>query len=197
MAMGSTKAQCFTCHKEKITYPCDGCSQRFCLSDLQEHRQVLSEHLNEVINEHNQLKQIIIEQKQQNPHIPSLIEQINQWERISTETIRRTAQQCREIVIGQMDRVVDQIDERLAHLTVHLKHVREENEFNEIDLQRLTQQLTAMKQELTNSPDISIRQSSQTLINKIHVTSSIFNKRRGQIGRKSSGKVSRRRRETS
>ena len=191
--MASNKALCFTCNKQKPTYSCGGCANNFCFPHLQEHRQVLSGQLDEIINEHDQFKQTIIEQ-QQNPPNSSLLKQIDQWERTSMETIQKTAQQCREAVLGQTRRVVDEVEKKLGQFTAQLKHVREENEFNEIDLQRLTETLTEMTQELSQPSIISIQQDSQTLINKVQVTVLTPSKREGQISMKSSEKVRKRER---
>ncbi|CAF4450709.1 unnamed protein product, partial [Adineta steineri] len=64
MAMANSKTQCFTCIKEKVTYPCEGCSKKFCLKYLTEHQQILNEELNHIINDYDQFKQRINEQKQ-------------------------------------------------------------------------------------------------------------------------------------
>ncbi|CAF4216703.1 unnamed protein product [Adineta steineri] len=82
MAMANNKTQCFKCKKEKITYPCEGCSKRFCFMDLAEHKQLLNDELNHIINDYDQFKQRINEQKQ-NPQNHPLLKQINQWERNS------------------------------------------------------------------------------------------------------------------
>ncbi|CAF4221977.1 unnamed protein product [Adineta steineri] len=64
MTMANTKTQCFKCNKEKTTYPCKGCSKEFCLTHLTEHQQILNEELNDIINDYDQFKQRINEQKQ-------------------------------------------------------------------------------------------------------------------------------------
>ena len=183
--MASGRALCFTCNEEKITYSCDRCSRRFCLSHSQEHQKMVNEQLDEITNKHDQLKQTIIEH-QQNPTNSSLIEQIDQWEKTSIETIKRTAQECRQVVPDQTRRVIDDIEKKLGQFTSQLKHVQEENEFNEIDLQRLINKLTEMTQELTEPFKIAIREDSHRLIHKIHVSLSNLTQRQGQSKSKSS-----------
>ncbi|CAF1274909.1 unnamed protein product [Adineta steineri] len=77
MTMANNKTQCFTCHGEKITYSCKGCSKDFCLIHLTEHQQILNQELNHLINDYDQFKQTINEQKQ-NPQNNLLIKQIDQ-----------------------------------------------------------------------------------------------------------------------
>ena len=58
MASVSDRTICVTCNKEKITYSCQGCLQRFCLDDLPKHRQILSQQL-----DRDQLRQNLNDQK--------------------------------------------------------------------------------------------------------------------------------------
>jgi hypothetical protein len=50
-----------------------------------------------------------------------------------------------------------------------LKQIRQENDFNEINLQQLKQNLTELIEELDKPSNISIRNDSLLLINKISV----------------------------
>ena len=54
MATASTRTICAACNKEKITFPCEGCSQRFCRKDLDEHQKDLEKQLNHIENDHDQ-----------------------------------------------------------------------------------------------------------------------------------------------
>ncbi|CAF4059823.1 unnamed protein product [Adineta steineri] len=171
MAMASNKTQCFTCNKEKITYPCKGCSKEFCLTHLTEHQQNLNEELNHIINDYDQFKQTINEQKQ-NPQDHLLIEQINRWETSSIELIRQKAQECRKSLIKYSQRFIKDIEIKFNYLSEQIKHIHSENEFNEIDLNYLTNQLIEITDELNNPTDISIKEGSQSFINEISVISS-------------------------
>ncbi len=50
-----------------------------------------------------------------------------------------------------------------------MKQIRQENDFNEINLQQLKQNLTELIEELDKPSNISIRNDSLLLINKISV----------------------------
>ncbi|CAF1259877.1 unnamed protein product [Adineta steineri] len=86
MATANNRAKCSICNKTHATCFCAGCSKGFCFQHLTEHRQILRRQLDEIINDHDQFQQKIIQQKQ-DPHNSSLFQQINEWETDSIETI--------------------------------------------------------------------------------------------------------------
>ncbi|CAF1375162.1 unnamed protein product [Adineta steineri] len=174
MAMANNKAHCFTCNKEKITFPCRGCLKEFCLIHLTQHQQLLNEELNHIINDYDQFKQRINEQKQnpQNLQNCSLIKQIDQWEIESIKIIQRKAQNCREIVIKSSETSIGHIEKKFKDLSEQIKEIHKENEFNEMNLSYLKNQLIQITQELNNSSNISIKEDSQPFINEISIISS-------------------------
>ncbi|CAF0895842.1 unnamed protein product [Adineta steineri] len=171
MAAANIRAQCSVCNKGNTTYICRGCSKDFCFQHLTEHRQILDRQLDEIVNDHDQFQQTIIEQKQ-NPHNSSLIQQINEWETNSIEKIQLTAQQCRETVIKLTQKSINDIERKFSELSQKLKGIRQENEFNEIDLNHFQLKLTQITKEFLQPSNISIRQDSQEFIKKISVISS-------------------------
>ncbi|CAF3928098.1 unnamed protein product [Adineta steineri] len=178
MAMANDKTLCFICNKEKITYPCKGCSKEFCLVDLTEHRQILTNELDHITNEYNEFQQTINEQKQNSQNFP-LIEQINQWEIESIDKIQQKAQEYREIVTKSSQTCFNDIDMKLKDLNEQIKQMQIENEFNETGLNYLRNQLIEIKEQLNNPSDISIKKDSQSTINEISIISSknsTFNK---------------------
>ncbi|CAF4429128.1 unnamed protein product, partial [Adineta steineri] len=153
MAMANNKTRCFKCNKDKITYSCEGCSKRFCFMDLAEHKQILNEELNHIINDYDRFKQRINEQKQNH----SLIKQINQWEKDSIEIIQKKAENCRKILIHYSQRSINDIEKKFYDLSEQIKEIHKENEFNEINLNYLKDQLIEITQELNNASKISIQ----------------------------------------
>ncbi|CAF1543435.1 unnamed protein product, partial [Adineta steineri] len=117
-------------------------------------------------------QQTIIQQKQ-NLHNSSSIQQINQWETNSIEKIQQTAQQCREKVMKLTQKSINDIEKKFSELSQKLKEIRQENEFNEIDLNNCQLKLTQITKEFLPPSDISIRQDSQEFIKKITVISSL------------------------
>ncbi|CAF3838934.1 unnamed protein product [Adineta steineri] len=168
--MANNKILCFICNKNKITYHCEGCSKEFCLIHLTEYQQILNDELNHIINDYDQFKQRISEQ---NLHNHSLIKQIDHWERNSIEKIQQKAQQCRETVMKLTQKLIDDVEKKFIELSQKLKEIRQENEFNEIDLNHFQLKLTQITKELLTLPSISIEGDSQGFINKISVHSAV------------------------
>ncbi|CAF1522077.1 unnamed protein product [Adineta steineri] len=177
MAMANNKTRCLKCNKDRITYSCRGCSKEFCLIHLNEHQQVLNEELNHIINDYDQFKQKINEQKQ-NPYNPSLIEQINQWETNSIEKIQQKAKDCRENVIKSCQTFISDVDMKFKDLTEQIKQIHEENEFNEINLSYLKNQLIEITEDMNKPSNITIRQNSKSFVTEISIIlpKSKFNK---------------------
>ncbi|CAF3557607.1 unnamed protein product [Adineta steineri] len=168
MAMASSKTQCFKCKIEKITYPCKGCSNEFCLIHLTEHQQVLNEELNKITNDYNEFKPKITEQKEQS-HNYSVIKKINQWEINRIERTRQQAQEYRELVIKSSAplTVINDIEMKFNDLSEQIKQIHKENIFNEINLNYLRTHLTEIKEKLINPPNISIAPDSQSQVDEI------------------------------
>ncbi|CAF1491647.1 unnamed protein product [Adineta steineri] len=168
MAMTNNKTLCFTCNKEKITFPCKGCSEEFCLIHFTEHQKILSEELNRIIGDYDQFKQTINEQTQ-NPLNHLLIKEINQWERDSIEIIQQKAQHCRQTVIEYLSTFLNNIEMKFNDLNEQIKQIHQENECNEINLSYLTNELIEITEELNNSSKIYIQQDSQSFIDDISI----------------------------
>ncbi|CAF1261954.1 unnamed protein product [Adineta steineri] len=166
--MTNNKTHCFTCNKDKITYPCEGCSKNFCLMDLTKHRQILNEELHHIINDYNQFKQRFNEQKPSS-HDLSLIDQVNQWRRNSIDKIRQKAKDCIEIIVKSSQTFLNDTEKRFNDLSEQIKQLQRENEFNEINLNYLRNQLIKMREELNNPPKTSIIQDCQPFINEISI----------------------------
>ncbi|CAF1433709.1 unnamed protein product [Adineta steineri] len=178
MAMAKNKTLCFTCNKEKITYPCKGCSKEFCLVDLTQHRQILTKELLHITFEYNKLKQTIHEQTQ-NPQNDLLIKQINQWEIKSIEKIQQKAQEYREILIKSSQTCLSNIEMKFNDLTEQIKHFQKETDLNEINLNHLRNQLMKIRQELNNPSKITVKEDLRSFFNESLIISTkkpTFNK---------------------
>ncbi|CAF1281296.1 unnamed protein product [Adineta steineri] len=163
--MANNTTRCSTCNKNKITYPCEGCSQKFCLMDLIEHRQILNNKLHHIANEYNQFKQTINEQKQNH----SLMDQINQREIKSIENIQQKAQEYREILIISSQTCINSIEMKFNDLRKQIKKLQKENEFNEMNLNYLRNELIKITKQLNNPSNMFIQQNSQPFISDISI----------------------------
>ncbi|UJR12661.1 hypothetical protein I4U23_016835 [Adineta vaga] len=169
MAMANNTKQCFKCQKYKrIIIPCQGCSKEFCQTDFNEHQQLLNEELNFIINDYDQFRHTINDQKP-NPPNHSLIKRIEQWETNSIRTIRQTAEKCRQSVLEHSETSFREIEQKLSELSEQIKEIQRENEFNEIDLKDLRRKLNKMNEELNNPSNISIEEHCQGFIKEISI----------------------------
>jgi hypothetical protein len=100
MTSTASKARCMKCDKNIGQFKCEGCSQRFCIKHVVEHRQILNQQLEEIILEHKALQQAANENK--NPS-QFLIASIEQWEQKSIEKIRQMAKEARQKVVQLVD----------------------------------------------------------------------------------------------
>ncbi|CAF0903670.1 unnamed protein product, partial [Rotaria sordida] len=163
MATATDAARCVICKKVKSTVRCEGCSQMFCYSHLPVHHQELSQQLNEIEQNRDLLKQTLIQQTTDLQQL--LIKQIDQWEKDSINKIQQTAKEYRQLLFHHIAKQFTHIEDNLAILTVQSKHIRQENDSNEINLRHMKRKLTQLSEELHHLSNISIQQDSASLIN--------------------------------
>jgi hypothetical protein len=68
--------------------------------------------------------------------------------------------ECRERVMNYTKKFLIEVENKSNTIAKELKRIREENEFNEIDLERFRQKLNKLKEELDQPTNISIEQQS-------------------------------------
>ncbi len=168
MATAAGKARCVTCGKEKSSYKCGGCSREFCFNHLADHKQELSKQFDEIEVNRDLFRQTLTEQTT-NPQKHALIQQIDQWERDSIKKIRQTADEARQLALENTVRHITELETKLNKLTDQLRQSRQENDFNEIDLQEFRRKLTQLSEELEKPKNISIQQNSSSLVDNICV----------------------------
>jgi DNA repair exonuclease SbcCD ATPase subunit len=168
MATATGKARCITCGKERIAYKCEGCLEYFCVIHLPEHHQIHGKELEEIENQRNIFREILIEQKT-NPEKHSLIEQIHQWKRQSIDRIETTAKEAERLLLKPLHEHINQIEIQLKDFTEQLQKIREENDFNEIILSQLKKKLKELEEQLNKPSNISIQQDSSSFIKRISV----------------------------
>ena len=164
----SIKTICVVCNKEMRTYICDGCSQRFCHKHLDEHRTNLEKEFDQIETDHDELRQMFNEQKE-NPRTHPLIQEIDQWETTSINKIQQTANQCREDLTNHINSFLLGLENKLNNLAREIKVMRQENEFNDLDIEQLKENLKQLQEELLQPPNLFIEQQSTSFINCISV----------------------------
>ena len=166
MATATSKTICSLCDKLKVTYLCPRCSKYFCFEDLTKHRINIEQDFDQLQNSHDLVRQLIDNLKT-NPTEHPLIKQIDRWEKDSINKIREKAQQCRNKWIRYSTSFLQQIEMKLNDLAKQMKTIHEENEFNELDLNRLKGKLQKLDEDLNQPANVSIKQQSTSLISNI------------------------------
>ncbi|CAF3753097.1 unnamed protein product [Rotaria socialis] len=162
--------QCFIFKKTRSNlHSCDGCSEKFCFSDLSKHRQEHEVELEKIVTDCDTFQQSISEQQQDLNHHP-LIQQVNEWERDSIMKIQQTAEDCRQRLIKPTDENIAEIEEKLNQFTTDLRKIRGNDDFNEIHLNNLRVLLEELKKELGQPLNVSILEEPTSFINKISIS---------------------------
>jgi hypothetical protein len=168
MATGSNKELCIKCGRGRATSKCAGCLQDFRYDYLTDHRRELSQLLDGIEVDRDIFRQTLNEQSNHlDKHL--LIQEINQWEQDSIKQIQQVANECRHKLIRHRTKNIHQTELNLTKLTDQLRKIRQENDFNEIDLNQFKEKLKQLEEELHQSSNVSIKQISTPLINKISV----------------------------
>ena len=168
MATETNQVYCVKCGKEKATSKCTGCLQEFCYNHFQNHHQELNKQLDEIEVDRDVFRQRLNGQINQT-NSTSIIKQIDQWVEDSIKIIQQTANECKQILSQQGTKDIYQIDVDLVKLTDQLIEMRQENDFNEIDINQFKEKLNQLVEELDRSSTATIQQNSTPLINKISV----------------------------
>ncbi|CAF1570257.1 unnamed protein product [Rotaria magnacalcarata] len=153
----SNKPRCATCGKNIGTFTCRGCSQDFCLSHAQEHRQLLGKKMDEdVILIHDQLQQCLNQQVKQ-PSLHPLMKEINEWEKQSIEKIQLVAQNTRQKFLDIISKHTNNAKIALISIKEQLSRARDEDDFFEADINEWKEKLEKLKTDLNTPKAITIK----------------------------------------
>ncbi|CAF4073384.1 unnamed protein product [Rotaria sp. Silwood2] len=163
-----SRLHCVKYRKQRATSKCAGCLQDLCYNHLTDHCEQLSKELDEIEINRNLFRQTLTEQTN-HPKNDSLMEEINKWKEDSIIKIQQIAEECKQLLIQYTNKYFNQLEIDLVKLTDQLRQTRQENDFNEIDLNQLKEKLTQLKKDLDQPPKVSITQDSTCFIKKISI----------------------------
>ncbi|UJR14241.1 hypothetical protein I4U23_001231 [Adineta vaga] len=167
----SYKAPCATCGNKGVgIFRCEGCLQVFCRKHLNEHRDVLSHQLDEIVLEHDTLQQTIVDNTNAQDKQHPVLKQIDLWEKDSIQKIQRFAEEVRKQVNQLTD--TQKISAQLHELAERLQIARIDDDYVETDLSTWKTMLQELQNDLTTfTPPLSLHEShSQVLIPKIFLS---------------------------
>ncbi|CAF3987806.1 unnamed protein product [Rotaria sp. Silwood1] len=157
-------------------FTCRGCSKSFCLTHTNQHREIVEKQMNEIILNHNYLKQQIINEEPNQYH-QILIEQIDQWEKESINKIHHTANEIRQQLINKTREYHDNLKEKLTPLTQEITKARHDGNFFENDLQQWAYTIKNLQYSFLQQENIqiSIDNNTNSFISKISLTNKLNN----------------------
>lgn len=156
MASAIEKKACATCTKGVAVTTCDGCRRSFCVKHFVDHRTDLSNHIEEVAQEHDLLRQDL-ERYSTNEN---LFLKISKWEEESITKIRLTAEATRDDLRNLLERHNMMLKTTLTKFTNELQTSRESNDYTEIDIDKWTQQLKEFRKTIELPSTINIHRDS-------------------------------------
>ncbi|CAF3431842.1 unnamed protein product [Rotaria sp. Silwood1] len=168
MATTIEKNCCAICNKEKAKSKCEGCSKDFCSSHFADHRQELSKQIDEVEVSCDLFRQMLTQQSSPSSQ-HSVMQRIDKWERDSIQKVRQTAEEARQLLLKYITENIIDTEFHLNNLTNQIWQTRQENNFVETNISQWQQELYRLKKELTNPSNITLRQDSTSLVQKIFV----------------------------
>lgn len=181
---------CVLCGKGMDSFVC---SQNFCANHVNEHRQKLSKKMDEIRQEHDDLRQSL-NAKLENLDSHVVMKEINDWEEKCIETIHQLAAESRKQLHDAVDRFKNKFIEILEPLAQELDISYKENIFVEADLNIWTTKLEKLKTELIAPLKIAMKRDyyGAPLITKICVIETpddVFQESIGNIKIDNTGKV--------
>ncbi|CAF3039879.1 unnamed protein product [Rotaria socialis] len=152
--MATTRQQknwCTTCGDMVGVFLCPGCQQKFCLNHTRDHRDHLQQGMNDINDNLDRLKYDI-----QGQNVPgyrnSLLDQIGNWEKRSTEKIRRLAEDIRQQISALPVDNASDLKEKIEQLQEQLRKASEDGGFYEDDLKEWSRRLHEL-QNLASQPE--------------------------------------------
>jgi hypothetical protein len=158
-----------------------------------EHRQVLGKKMDEITEQHDQLRQNIAEYTTK-AGIYSLMRQIDAWEQESIVKINQTAAEYRNQLRNEMNKSTIKATTILESLKKEVEKSRQDDTFIETDLKTWMTKLTELKNDLVPPRNISIVEDygnalSITKLLVIETLDDIFQNSYGSISIEDNGKV--------
>jgi len=194
MASSISKPICITCNKNEAFFTCRGCRQDFCEDHINEHHQSPIKQMDNFLNDHHQLEQMVSEYIKE-PYQHPLIQQINKWERQSINKIQQAANDARTQILNVISDHIICIKKSLENLTEKLEKVRNDEKLMEIFLQQWRNTLDKLKNDLITPETIKLRKNDDDIafISKLVVIiiqpNDLFQRSAGSIRIEDNGQI--------
>jgi flagellar biosynthesis/type III secretory pathway chaperone len=176
MTTQSNNGICPACEKRRVNSTCKGCSNDFCRICFSEHEISIEKQFDELADDYDQFRNELHVQ-QENPTKHSLIRQIDKWQDGAIRQIKRTAEECKRNVLENTNKNMTDITKQLDIFAKEIRDLRQNNETNEIDLNKFRGMLETLVEELMHPSHFSLLYESTAFIDKISISiSQYYNK---------------------
>jgi DNA repair exonuclease SbcCD ATPase subunit len=143
---------CFTCtnqlkKKQKSSVICTGCQKPFCKLHHQEHRKLIENDFNGLIEQHNTLRQNLYNEND-NSRTSKLLKMIDDWEKETITNIKATAAAKKTRLTQIINEEKDQLKNKFKVMTDELKTNQPSSDYVEPDIQEWQKQISECKQKL-------------------------------------------------
>jgi hypothetical protein len=152
------KKACAKCSKGGGTAICYGCEQSFCTKHFIEHRQELSQQIDNIGQEHDVLRRALTNEQSIHP----LLVRIDQWEQESIAKIQVAAETARADLRQLLNRDKDQLQLNVSKMAEELQSCRESDDYTEIDINKWMEQLKEIRGMLNDPSIVNIEYADNT-----------------------------------
>jgi len=172
LSTAAKKSQCATCEKNTGIFTCGGCNRAFCTKHANEHRQILGKQMDEIVFEHDQLRQSINEQIDE-INQSSSIKAIDEWQRQSIDKIYQAAENAREKLKQCMKERTQYMQTAVQKLTEKLNKARMEDDFVETDLKQWSDKINKLRIDISTSIPIAFKSINDV---EVQINDSLFSR---------------------
>ena len=144
MSVSTEKKACPKCPKDLGQMLCGGCDRWFCWDHMMEHQQELSQEMNSLILERDDLGNNLASEAN-NDQQRSLMSRIDRWESQSIGRIKQTADDVRSQLKDLFSRTKGKVQHSLNNITEEFRKHQGKMAYNEIELREWASQLQELR----------------------------------------------------
>lgn len=146
----SERNRCSVCQKSEVKCICYGCKTHFCIRHFNEHRQGLSIKFDdEVVRSHDELLEKINAACKMNTSSPELVDEIDVWEMVTLDMVRKAAEQARYKLVQILNQQKQILMQEYGMMSKEIGARRKEDEFDENDIVKFRQKMNQIQISLT------------------------------------------------
>lgn len=165
MASSATqKSLCITCGKGSRCFTCQGCGKDFCKQHVVEHQQQLGKQLEDLIIDHDQLRENLNQHTQQELQYKLYTNKIDEWEEECINKIHQIAHDARQELQNLITQHSTKLNQSLSDIATELRTAHGDDDFHEVDLSKWIEKLNQLKLDIAQPPCFEIKLENSNII---------------------------------